>query len=201
MGFNRENYAKIKQEYEGKYLRAQEDAQFRRAEVHAKVPEVCEIDKQLALTGLEVFKATVSCDAEALDAISKKNRELMERRAQLLESHGYERNYTEIRYECSECGDTGVVDNRMCRCMKKKLIEAGFESSGMGDLIKRQSFDNFSLDFYKNSDTDHRRMSTIYKVLKQYAESFDAEKSENVAMFGGTGLAKLIFQALSRAQS
>jgi len=78
----------------------------------------------------------------------------------------------------------------MCRCMKKKLIEAGIESSGMGDLIKRQRFDNFSIDYYRKSESEYQRMSAIYGVLKQYAESFDAGTSQSVAMFGGTGLGK-----------
>ena len=40
MGFNRENYKRIKEEYDGKYLRAQEAANLRRAEVHAALPEI-----------------------------------------------------------------------------------------------------------------------------------------------------------------
>jgi hypothetical protein len=54
MGFNRENYAKIKQEYDGKYLRAQSDAKLRRAEIHASIPEIAQIDRELSKTGLEI---------------------------------------------------------------------------------------------------------------------------------------------------
>ncbi len=190
MGFNRENYAKIKQEYAGKYLRAQEEAQLRRAEVHASIPEIRDIDRELSLTGLEIFKATITNDDAALGEINKKNRELLEKRAELLHKNAFAPNYTEIKYECAECGDTGVVGNRMCVCMRKKLIEAGFVSSGMYDLIKRQRFDNFSLDYYKQDQTTYTRMSTIYSTLKRYAESFDPATSGSIALFGGTGLGK-----------
>ncbi len=190
MGFNRENYAKIKQEYAGKYLRAQEEAQLRRAEVHACIPDIRDIDKELSLTGLEIFKATMMNDKAVLDAINQKNRDLLERRARFLEERGFAPNYTEIKYECSECGDTGVVGNRMCRCMKKKLIEAGFESSGMRDLIRRQSFDNFDLGYYRQNEATYVRMSAIYTTLKKYADGFDPEMSGSIAMFGGTGLGK-----------
>ena len=190
MGFNRENYVRIKQEYEGKYLRAEEGAQLRRAEIHAKIDEVRDIDKALSLTGLEVFRATVSRDAESLALLAEQNKQLTKRRAALLTAHGYAPDYTEIKYECADCGDTGVIDNKMCRCMKKKLVEAGFESSGMSDLIKNQRFDNFSLDYYAQNAAAHARMSQIYAVLKKYAESFDAETSGSIAMFGGTGLGK-----------
>ena len=33
-------------------------------------------------------------------------------------------------------------------------------------------------------------MTAIYDILKKYAENFDPNKSQNVAMFGGTGLGK-----------
>ena len=190
MGFNRENYARIKQEYEGKYLRAQQDAQMRRNEVHLMIPEVAAIDKQLALAGPEIFLATLQNDTAALDAVTEKNRELQAMRAKLLESRGFAPDYTEIKYECEACADTGVIENRMCLCLKKRLVEAGFESSGMGDLIKRQTFDNFSLDYYKTSEAAYNRMSLIYSTLQKYAQSFEASSSQSIAMFGGTGLGK-----------
>ena len=190
MGFNRENYAKIKAEYDGKYLRAEEAAKFRRAEVHAALPEIAEIDRTLAATGLKIFEATVRGDQNEIAKIKEENAALQAKRAELLEIAGFGRDYTEIKYECEKCGDTGTIGQSMCICMRKKLIEAGFESSGMSDLIKKQSFDNFSLDYYKKNPDNYKRMKAIYDILKAYAESFDPKTSGNIAMIGGTGLGK-----------
>ena len=44
MGYNRNNYARIRQEYETKYLRAQEAAGLRRTEVLFQIPEIESID-------------------------------------------------------------------------------------------------------------------------------------------------------------
>ena len=190
MGFNRENYAKIKAEYDGKYLRAEEAARFRRAEVHAALPEIAEIDRTLATTGLRIFEATLARDENAIAKVKAENEELQKKRAELLEIAGFGRDYTEIKYECERCGDTGTVGQSMCICMRKKLIEAGFESSGMSDLIKKQRFDNFSLEYYKKTPENFRRMAAILEILKKYAEDFDPATSGNIAMFGGTGLGK-----------
>ena len=190
MGFNRENYAKIKAEYDGKYLRAEEAARFRRAEVHAALPEIAEIDRTLATTGLRIFEATLARDENAIAKVKAENEELQKKRAELLEIAGFGRDYTEIKYECERCGDTGTVGQSMCICMRKKLIEAGFESSGMSDLIKKQRFDNFSLEYYKKTPENFRRMKAILEILKKYAENFDPATSGNIAMFGGTGLGK-----------
>lgn len=190
MGFNRENYKRIKEEYDGKYLRAAEAAKIRRAEVHAAIPEVEAIDRALAATGLKVFEAAMRGERAAIGEIERENAELQEKRGALLEAHGYGRDYTEIKYECDKCADTGVVDNRMCSCMRRKLIEAGFESSGMQDLIRRQRFDNFTLDYYKQNAEAHKRMKAIYDIARTYADKFDTETSGNMAFFGGTGLGK-----------
>ena len=190
MGFNRENYARIKEEYDGKYLRAQDEANLRRAEAHAALPEVAEIDRSLAVTGFRIFEATMRSDMAEIENINKENAELRAKRAEILKIAGFAPDYTEIKYECEICGDTGAVDNRMCICMRKRLIEAGFESSGMSNLIKRQKFENFSLDYYKQNPDNYKRMSKIVDILKKYAENFDVEKSGNIAMFGGTGLGK-----------
>ena len=188
MGFNKENYARIKAEYDGKYLRAAEQAQFRRAEVQARVPGIKEIDAKLAMSGIIVFNASVGGDMALIDKVKEDNIALQKERAVLLEAAGYPADYTEIKYECALCGDTGVVDYRMCKCMKDKLILAGLESSGMYELIKTQSFDNFDLRYYNGDALG--RMKAIFDITKNYAEKFDPQSGASVIMMGDTGLGK-----------
>jgi DNA replication protein DnaC len=188
MGFNRENYKRIKEEYDGKYLRAMDEARERKSEVHLQVDGVAEIDRLLSTTGPRIFELSIK--GQPLDAVNAENKLLLKRRAALLTAAGYPADYTDLKYECDECGDTGVVDNRMCKCMRRKLVEAGFQSSGMYDLIKKQSFDNFDLKYYEYDRAVYDRMKKISEILKKYAEEFDAEKSGNIAMFGKTGLGK-----------
>jgi DNA replication protein DnaC len=123
-------------------------------------------------------------------AVRKTNEELRHVRAELLISHGYPADYTEVRYECPLCNDSGFVDTKMCICMKKKLVEAGFEASGMGNLLREQSFENFDLTYYQNDPAAHRRMEQILARMRYYAETFEAGKSGNLVLFGGTGLGK-----------
>ena len=123
-------------------------------------------------------------------AVRKTNEELRHVRAELLISHGYPADYTEIRYECPLCNDSGFVDTKMCICMKKKLVEAGFEASGMGNLLREQSFENFDLTYYQSDPAALRRMEQILARMRYYTETFEAGKSGNLVLFGGTGLGK-----------
>ena len=190
----RENpaFARIREEYATKYLIAREEADLRRAEIHLAIPEVAEIDRALGRTGLSLMEASMQGEdvQVRIAAVRKTNEELRHVRAELLTSHGYPADYTEVRYECPLCNDSGFVDTRMCVCMKKKLVEAGFEASGMDNLLREQSFENFDLTYYQNDPAAHRRMEQILARMRLYTESFEAGKSGNLVLFGGTGLGK-----------
>ncbi len=189
MGFNRDNYKRIKEEYEGKYLIAREQASMRRTTVHLTLPEVEKLDREMSAIGLKIMYATLRGDTKELERLRGESENLRKKRAEILIQAGYPEDYTEVKYEYPLCSDTGAIDNRMCSCMRKKLVRAGIESSGMADIIDKQNFDNFSLDYYKKQP-EQRLMSAVYKRLRKYADEFDPATSGNVAMFGGTGLGK-----------
>lgn len=193
MGYTgQENYRRVRQEYENKYLRAQDAADSRLAEAHAAIPELAELDRQLGGVGMELLGVVQEGgDVEAgVAALREKNRVMQENRKSLLTSHGYPPDYTDVKYECPLCGDTGFVDCKMCACMRRRLIEVGYESSGVGALLRTQSFENFSLDYYADDRNALARMRRIYDMMKTYAEQFAPGQSGNLALFGGTGLGK-----------
>jgi DNA replication protein DnaC len=160
--------------------------------VHLAIPEVAEIDAALGKTGLSLMEASMQGEnvTERIAEVRRANEELRRVRADLLVAHGYPADYTEVRYECPLCGDSGFLDAKMCVCMKRKLVEVGFEASGMGNLLREQSFENFDLSYYQNDPAAARRMEQILTRMKQYAHTFEAGKSGNLVLFGGTGLGK-----------
>ncbi len=191
MGYNQENYRRIRETYETKYLRAQEAAEARREEAYLKIPELRAADQEISHMGLEIMQAALSGrPEEAIQALKEKNLAIREARKVLLEAHGFPPDYTDVKYECPLCADSGFVDYKMCTCMKRKIIEAGYESSGMGELLKAQSFENFSLAYYESDPNAFKRMQQILRMMKDYAEGFEAGKSGSLVLFGDTGLGK-----------
>lgn len=193
MGYNRDDFIRIKAEYLEKYQKARAAADMRASEIYARIPRVREIDVALSKTALEIMSAVSSGKENAEEALARvraRNDMLMAERDSLLLNIGYPADYTDVRYECEYCGDTGYVDGRMCECMKRKLVMAGYESSGLGKLIRKQSFDNFSLDYYKAGGANYRSMEFYYNSLKDFAENFSSESYKNFFLLGGTGLGK-----------
>ena len=193
MGYNRDDLIRIKSEYLEKYQKARTAADMRASEIYARIPRVREIDALLSRTALEIMSAVTSGKENAEEALARvraRNDSITAERDVLLSNAGYPTDYTDVRYECDKCGDTGYVDGRMCECMKRELVMAGYESSGLGRLIRTQSFDNFSLDYYKVAGANYKNMELYYNSLKDFAESFSSRSYRNYFLLGGTGLGK-----------
>ena len=193
MGYNRENYKRIRDEYQNKNLRAREDAERRADELHARFPDIAEIDRILADTGMRIFgeamKGRENLD-ERIASLRAQNLELRKTRAELLMSRGYPADYSSVKYECRDCMDTGFIGTKMCHCMRERLIKAGYESSGIGRLIETQSFDTFSLDYYRQNSEQYNYMKQVYTLCRDYAEGFVPDTGRNLLFCGTTGLGK-----------
>lgn len=193
MGYNKQDYVRVKAEFSKKYLAAQTRASERRMELYARVPEVRQIDTALSRTGMDVLAVINGAQKDTEERIAQiraRNDELLRKRAALLAAAGLPADYSDVRYECEKCGDTGFVDTKMCDCMKRALIEAGYESSGLGALIRTQSFENFSLRYYCDGGADAQMMERSVAGLKRFAEGFGRDTYQNYLFMGPTGLGK-----------
>ena len=193
MGYNRDDLIRVKAEYREKYQKARRNADMRAEEIYLKIPRVREIDTTLSKTALEIMSAVTngkeSAD-EALARVRQRNVALMDERCKLLLSAGYPEDYTDVHYDCEKCGDSGYIDGKMCECMKRELIMAGYESSGLGRLIAKQSFENFSLDYYKTGGANYQNMELYFSSLRAFAQNFSVDTYKNFLLIGGTGLGK-----------
>lgn len=193
MGFNKENYVKIRSEFETKNLQAKEAAERRARALHEQHPQLKEIDSLLSQTGFSILRESTKGSVgleERLAALRDTNRMLLEARASYLESIGLPKDYTSVKYECDKCSDTGFVGVNMCECMRRALIMAGYESSGIGKLIKTQSFESFDLNYYNDTVENRKTMERVVETCKSFADDFSAENGESMLFVGPTGLGK-----------
>jgi DNA replication protein DnaC len=195
--YTRENYALAKAEIEKRRLDAIATAEERNADLALESDEIRNIDKELSQTGLLIFKT--ACEGGNIEAIRSRNTELQKKRREILVKLGYPEDYTEPHYTCKVCSDTGFVGAKMCSCLKQILITKNIQSSGMGKLIDKQSFDNFNLDVYKNNPEIHARMERNLRLAKAYADNFAAKRG-NLLLIGTTGTGKThISTAIAKA--
>ena len=182
-----DNYKKVKDALEAKRLAEVREAEEHNEELRAKFPEIRKIDAELTRTGLTIFRTALA--GEDITPVKERNQALCKKRRELLLSYGYPSDYTEVHYTCPDCHDTGYIDTKMCRCLREALIRENLKSSGIGNLIETQSFDNFDLSHYRESEEDFRRMTQNFEAAKSYAENFPAKRG-NLLLIGPTGTGK-----------
>lgn len=191
MGYNAENCKKIAEIYSNKNFNAQKEAEARREKLHMLFPEIAEIDRVLSETGMRIFYAALSGEGDIekrVAELKKANDELLSARREILVSYGYPADYSDLKFECDRCRDTGYIDGKMCSCMRRDLIMAGYESSGIGKLIAKQNFENFDLSYYRG--TEREQMERVFATVQNYSETFREAGGRNLLFIGMTGLGK-----------
>lgn len=186
--YSYENYHKVKEEIEKRRKDAIARAEARAEKVRGESEEIRAIDEQLSKTGLLIFKT--ACSGGDITPIKEQNKLLNARRGEILKRMGYPEDYSDVKYFCPKCSDSGYIGGaKMCSCFHEALVKATIASSGIGDLIEKQSFDNFSLDFYKDSPETYERMSANLECAKAYVRDFGKNKG-NLLLVGTTGTGK-----------
>jgi len=159
-------------------------------EACSKIPQLEQIENQLSMTGVKIMGEALShtLSDEKLAGIRDEYERLSARQRSLLLAFGFPADYTDIKYHCDLCSDTGYIGINMCKCFKWELVLTSLETSGLSSLIKNQSFNTFSLDYYENNDKI--RMSYNVEVMKRFVDEFSPKNGISWLFIGPTGLGK-----------
>ena len=190
MGFNMNNFRRIREEYSKKYKRAEDAAEARRVELWGKIDGLREIDRALSATGTRLVSCIIGKSGEDFERVKRDAERLGAERARLLAAYGYPADYTDPKYECTICSDSGYVGTQMCECMRRELVMAGYESSGIARLMSDQTFESFDLSYYRADPRWYENMQYIFRTICDYAENFNPDRAQNLLLLGGTGLGK-----------
>ncbi|MBQ7715633.1 MAG: ATP-binding protein [Clostridia bacterium] len=183
--------AEVIEKFKNKREIAERESDRRKFMIHAEIPEIGEIDRELHATSLTILGiASSGADIDGkMQDLRTRNAELREKRAKLLADAGYPEDYTDVVFECEKCSDTGYTESGdICECMRKELAAAALEDSGIGSLAKTQGFDTFNFNYYSGDDLNHAAAN--YRALKHFAEEFDPALPANFLLIGHTGLGK-----------
>ena len=133
--------AQLRQYYE--YLRdkAAREAESRTEEIYGRIPRIREIDRRTTELGATLSKALILGDdgGQSLE-IHDELELLAEERAILLTENDFEMDYTDIKYLCDKCHDTGITDlGERCSCVPERMEEAEVWLKQAGDRNGKKS--------------------------------------------------------------
>ena len=159
-------------------------ADEKRAELHALIPRIAQIDKEIYSIPLRAY------GGEDVGNLKRESEELNAERARLLAAHGFAPDYDEPEFECKLCGDSGYTEGlKLCSCVKKMLAESKYAESKLARGLADKSFENFTLDYCAN-DAERTKTAEIKSACEKYAAQFPAKDYCGLLLFGGTGLGK-----------
>ena len=190
MSYSQEIIEKAQEELQSRRKKNRDEQKRALLDAYEKIPDLRAIDKELSSVGMKIFAAALEGPSGLEDRINKlksQNLLLQEERAKLLKEAGLPANYTDLKYQCTRCNDTGYFNEKICTCLKSTLVTLQLEASGIGKLMDNQSFESFSLELYPENEREH--MQSVFDKLTEYVDFFDKEK-KNLLFVGGTGLGK-----------
>ncbi len=176
-------------------------------EVEGKIPRILEIRKEIADVGYQAAmdKLSGSYSEANAQALSHKLKALDQERTKLLVQAGYPADYMDLQYKCPDCKDTGFIGNQRCHCFKQATINIVYQQSHITESIKKDSFDNFFLDYYSAEIDPAINKSPLQsaeqalKTMTELAKDYKNNK-KNIYLYGPTGTGKtLLANCLTRA--
>ncbi|MGN0620707.1 MAG: ATP-binding protein [Porcipelethomonas sp.] len=196
MGINKDILNKAVDIINQRRERAKTENDLHFEEVNSKIPEIAEINTQLAKTGMEIMNVIKSGQnvSEKMAEMKEKNLQAQQIIKNLLVENGYPSDYLKIKYTCEKCGDTGFSDGVRCECFTNLAANLAAKQMNARSQVELCSFDSFRIDYYQGhspEETEECRkiMTNILNYCRSYAVNFSTE-SNNVLMFGKTGLGK-----------
>lgn len=178
--------------YKSKADKARSDADERSRLVWEKDKRIEEIDRELSGIGMEIFAAALLGDEKREAEYQRLQTKLALLRAEKkdrLLALGLDEHYTDVKYECEKCSDTGYVGIKMCDCLKKTIRQRSYKNSGIGKYLEDQTFDNFDLNYFEFGEKRSNAAKHVSN-LKKYAEEFSENTTKSLLIMGTTGLGK-----------
>ena len=201
MSQKQENFRKVSRMLSERRDAARSTAEAHLTDLHARSARAAEIDRELAGTAMKIFAAASSGERieEKVAAIREESEALRAERAAILDALGLPRDYTDPHYTCKTCSDTGYVMTEMCSCMKDLLRQENLRTCGAAAGMATQSFDTFSLRYYRDDPEEYALMAQTLRIAQNFAEHF-VPGEESLLLMGGTGLGKThLSTAIARA--
>ena len=116
------------------YLRnqAEKRAEGRRQEVYNKLPEIRQIDINLQSLSSKISRGLLGgSTVQDMNTVRQEIRNLEKERAILLTENNYALDYTDVKYLCPKCSDTGIDENgQRCSCTRERMGEAELWQNG-----------------------------------------------------------------------
>ncbi len=189
-------YDTLMREYNNKQIRNHQIVLQREQELYEKIPALSELDESVSKLSVESIELLLSGDKDGSQAKKSQLASLSKKREELIIQGGFPADYLIPPYTCPHCKDTGYIDGKRCHCFVQAAIDMVYAQSHLDDILERENFDTFTLDYYSKdltnpvtgaSSLDSAKQA--YENARNFVQHFSAEGG-NLLLYGDTGTGK-----------
>ncbi len=184
----------------------QAEQQRRTDLIYHRIPEIESIDRRMRSQMSDLVRLTLSKPADLshrLESLQKENLDLQMRKAELLHAQGFPIDYLDEIVSCKVCGDTGMVDGRLCACMERRYNRELTKELSVLLRSGDESFERFDLSLYPDTPEQESGVSArsamriVFSACKGFADSFPDVPANlrNLLLRGESGLGKTYLSA------
>ena len=193
----------LMREYNRRQLNNFHQQQKRIEQAYQMAPELKQIAEQLSSLSAQRARDLINGNPKQADLVRSQISSLKKRRLTILSAHGLPSDYMDLHYHCSDCKDTGYINNSgsastLCSCIKQKLLDISYNKANISNLAQ-ENFDTFNpliysdevnFDKYKMKISPRANILLIKEKCIDFMNNFDNLDSHNLLFTGNTGLGK-----------
>lgn len=167
--------------------------------LYRKIPELSQIQKEILELSLKHAKEGLlhpENNEKAEEQYQKKRHALLDKKANILQQHGYAPDYLDAIYDCPDCQDTGYINGSPCHCLRQAKTHALYQSSNLMQVLETENFDTFNEQYYDDREengnlhlTPRQNIRRVREVCQDFIQHFD-ESYDNLIFYGPTGVGK-----------
>ena len=198
--------ARAREALEDERRENQAEQQRRTDLIYHRIPEIESIDRRMRSQMSDLVRLTLSKPADLshrLESLQKENLDLQMRKAELLHAQGFPIDYLDEIVSCKVCGDTGMVDGRLCACMERRYNRELTKELSVLLRSGDESFERFDLSLYPDTPEQESGVSArsamriVFSACRGFADSFPDVPANlrNLLLRGESGLGKTYLSA------
>ncbi len=199
MGISTGQFNSIMKKYDLTRMRNRQLLDRRITAINTQIPEIEALQAQmiqLSFQQARLYLLHPEESSRSTEEYHQHMRELTKQKQDLLEQHGYRRDYLSPIYTCPDCKDTGYIGSRPCHCLITARSGILYANAGLEHVLARENFQTFQADYYddtipdKNlSLTPRQNILRLREVCLDFIRHFD-DACDNLIFYGPTGVGK-----------
>ena len=197
MSITNSQYDAIIREYEARQHANRNLMQQRREELYRAIPSLADYDNAVVtIAQRNAQKLLLDNDTSALLSLKEEVHRMHQEKEELIVRHGFPADYLDPIYSCSDCKDTGYVDNKKCHCFKKAIVDLLYTQSNLQAWLEQENFSTFDISLYSDRFIDPTTQRSSLKTMqytldtcKNFIDTFGVG-SNNLFFYGDTGVGK-----------